>query len=87
MTSQREETFHGEVKVNMTLEKVISNLTPKGKEGMPPLQPVAYLEGEILWEILKNEDEEKKTGGEMDKKNTCKELGKDLGLELSVAGS
>ena len=41
----------------------------------------------MLWEILKNEDEEKKIEGEMDRKNTCKELDKDLGLELSAARS
>ena len=69
------------------MEKVISNLTPKEKDGVPPLLLVADLEGETLWEISKNEDERKKTEGELDKKHTCKELGKDSGLELSAAGS
>ena len=48
VTRQSEETFHNEGKVNLTLEKVISNLTPKEKDGVPPLLPVADLEGEML---------------------------------------
>ena len=69
------------------MEKVISNLTPKEKDGVPPLLLVANLEGETLWEISKNEDERKRTEGELDKKHTCNELGKDSGLELSAVGS
>ena len=87
VTRQSEETFHNEGKVNLTLEKVISNLTPKEKVGVPPLLPVADLKGEMLWEISKNEDERKKTEGELDKKHTCTDLGKDSGLESSAGGS
>ena len=54
---------------------------------MPPLLLVADLEGETLWEISKNEDERKRTEGELYKKHTCKELGKDSGLESSAIGS
>ena len=36
VTRQSKETFPNEGKVNLTLEKVISNLTPKEKDGVPP---------------------------------------------------
>ncbi|XP_030964072.1 uncharacterized protein LOC115985247 [Quercus lobata] len=69
------------------LPQVISNLTPKEKVGVPPLLPVADLEGDMVWEISKNEDAREKTKGVLDKKHTCKDLGKDSGLESSAVGS
>ena len=87
VTGQSEETFHNEGKVNLTLEKVISNLTPKEKDGVPPLLPVAGLKGEMLSEISRNEDERKRSEGELDMKHSCKELGKDSSLESSTARS
>ena len=36
VTRQSKETFPNEGKVNLTLGKVISNLTPKEKDGVPP---------------------------------------------------
>lgn len=77
------ENFHGMGKVSMLREKETGNLTPKGKEVVPHLLLVADLEGEMLWEILETEEGEKKTNGEMCKKDICK----DLGLKLSKAGS
>ena len=54
---------------------------------MPPLLPVADLEGDMLWEISKNEDVREKTEAGLDKKHTCEDLGKDSGLESKVDGT
>lgn len=60
-------------------------LQTEGKEGVPPLLPVADLEGEMLWETSKHEESEKVTKEEKGKKIECKGLGK--GLKPGAIGS
>ena len=84
---QSEETCHTGGKVNLTSEKATSNLTPNEKVGVPPLLPVADLEGNMLWEISKHEDVREKTDAGLDKEKTCVDMEKESGLETNTIGT
>lgn len=83
MSSQRMDTFHGEGKVNMLRDKENDILTPKRKEAMPNILPIADLEGETIWKKSKAEEGQKKSDEDRRGKEKCR----DSGLKASKAGS